>query len=186
MKSGIKLLLSIILLHITMPVFPVVEPEFIPKTINFGHKQAHNRKIDVIIIHSVYNASGGDIYDVNLIIKQFARYKVSPHYLIDREGKIYRMVKDKDIAYHAGVSSLPDGSSGINNRSIGIEIITSLDEAPSAMQIDVTVKLVKHLLEKYPVKYVLRHSDIAPGRKTDPWNMNWEGFIKRIKEKTDE
>jgi N-acetylmuramoyl-L-alanine amidase len=186
MNSKLILSVFLILLSIAMPAFPTEEPEFIHKKVNFGYKTAEKRKIDVIVIHSVYNASGGDIYDVDLIIKQFARYKVSPHYLIDREGNIYKLTEEKNIAYHAGVSCLPDGTSGVNSRSIGIEIITSLDEAPSAIQIDATVKLVKYLLEKYPVKYVLRHSDIAPDRKTDPWNMDWEAFIVRIGKKTDE
>lgn len=180
MNSKLFLYQSFILLCFTMQAFPTVTPEFINKKVNFGYKVAEKRKIDVIIIHSVYNASGGEKYDVDLIIKQFARYKVSPHYLIDRAGKTYRMVEEKDIAFHAGVSRLPDGTSGINSRSIGIELITSLDDAPSALQMDAVVNLVKHLQEKFPVKYVLRHSDIAPGRKTDPWNMDWEEFITRI------
>ncbi len=186
MNSKFILSLFLMLLCMTMPAFPTEEPEFIPKKVNFGFKAAEKRKVDVIIIHSVYNASGGEKYDVDLIIKQFARYKVSPHYLIDRAGKIYRMVAEKDIAYHAGESRLPDGTSGINSRSIGIEIITSLDEAPSDQQIDATVALVQYLQEKYPVKYVLRHSDIAPGRKTDPWNMDWETFVGRIGKIKDE
>ena len=93
------ILLSTILILQIIPVAAVSNPHFIHKPVNFGHKKAYNRTIDVIIIHSVYNASGGDIYDVDLIIKQFAKYKVSPHYLIDRQGNIYRMVKDNDIAY---------------------------------------------------------------------------------------
>lgn len=186
MNSKLILSVFLILLSISMPAFPTEEPEFIPKKVNFGFKVAENRRIDVIIIHSVYNASGGEKYDVNLIIKQFARYKVSPHYLIDRAGNIYRMVEEKNIAYHAGASRLPDGTSGINSRSIGIEIITSLDEAPSDQQIDATVALVQYLQEKYPIKYVLRHSDIAPGRKTDPWNMDWETFVGRIGKIKDE
>lgn len=170
-----------------MPVFSCQQdPEIINKSVSFGYKHTEKRKIDVIIIHSVYNASGGDLYDVNLIIKQFAKYKVSSHFLIDREGVIYQMVKEKDIAYHAGASRLPDGSTSINSRSIGIEIITSCDEAPSALQMDASVKLATYLKEKYPVKYVLRHSDIAPGRKTDPWNMNWEEFVRRVNNKKDE
>lgn len=172
------LFISILTLYI-LPASAVSNLHIISKPVHFGHKKADNRAIDVIIIHSVYNASGGDLYDVDLIIRQFEKYKVSPHYLIDRTGKIYRMVKDKDIAYHAGVSRLPDGSTGVNSRSIGIEIITSLDEAPTDEQLDATVQLVRYLQKKYPVKYLLRHSDIAPERKTDPWNMDWESFIKR-------
>lgn len=186
MCSKFILSLLFLLLNITMQASPSIENEFINKAVNFGFKVAEKRKIDVIIIHSVYNASGGKLYDVDAIIRQFGKYKVSPHYLIDREGKIYRMVAEKNIAYHAGESCLPDGTSGINSRSIGIEIITSLDDAPSSLQIDATVELVKHLQEKYPVKYVLRHSDIAPGRKSDPWNMDWEAFVGRIENKKDE
>lgn len=186
MNLKFLLFLCFILLNTTMQAFPSIESEYINKAVNFGYKAAEKRKIDVIIIHSTYNASGGSIYDVDLIIRQFARYKVSPHYLIDRDGKIYSMVKEKNIAYHAGESRLPDGTSGINSRSIGIEIITSLDDAPSALQMEAAVNLVKHLQEKYPVKYILRHSDVAPGRKTDPWNMDWEAFMKRIDNKTDE
>lgn len=150
------------------------------KFVSFGHKAAENRNIDVIIIHSVYNASGGDIYDVDLIIKQFAKYKVSPHYLIDRQGVVYQMVNEKNIAFHAGKSVLPDGSTGINNRSIGIEIITSLEEAPTDKQIQSAVQLVIDIKNRYKIKYVLRHSDIAPNRKTDPWNLDWNGFLEKI------
>lgn len=182
MKLKLAHLICFLFLQTFMPAFPTVESKIIDKPVNFGHKKKGNRMIDTIIIHSVYNASGGDIYDVDLIIKQFAKYKVSPHYLIDREGTVYRMVKEQDIAYHAGKSKLPDGSTHVNSRSIGIEIITSKDESPSALQIEKTVALVKSLQKKYPVKYVLRHSDIAPNRKTDPWNLDWEDFLDKIHE----
>jgi len=184
MSFRLILLLTILFSQI-LPVSALSNPRIIPKTVSFGHKKADNRTIDVIIIHSVYNASGGDIYDVDLIIKQFAKYKVSPHYLIDRQGNIYQMVKENDIAYHAGVSKLPDGSTSVNSRSIGIEIITSLEEAPTEEQILATVALVRHLQQKYPVKYVLRHRDIAPERKTDPWNMDWEAFLTLLENKTE-
>lgn len=158
------------------------QPEVINKKVNFGRKNTSGKKNDVIIIHSVYNASGGDQYDVDLIIRQFAKYGVCAHYLIDREGTIFRMIDEKDIAYHAGASKLPDGSTGINNRSIGIEIITSLTEAPTEAQITAAKQLVKDIQSRHNIKYVLRHSDIAPGRKTDPWNMDWDAFRNLIKE----
>ncbi|MEA4935229.1 MAG: N-acetylmuramoyl-L-alanine amidase [Paludibacter sp.] len=158
------------------------QPEVINKIVSFGKKKAPGKKNDVIIVHSVYNASGGDPYDVDLIIRQFSRYGVCAHYLIDREGKIYRMVDEQDIAYHAGVSKLPDGSTGINSRSIGIEIITSQTEAPTEAQMIAATQLVKDIRSRHNVKYVLRHSDIAPERKTDPWNMDWETFLDLIKD----
>ncbi|GAB1417120.1 hypothetical protein MASR2M117_25260 [Paludibacter sp.] len=152
------------------------------KFVSFGKKTTENRMIDVIIIHSAYNALGGNIYDVDKIIKQFAKYKVSPHYLIDRQGSVYQMIKEQDIAYHAGKSILPDGGTGVNSRSIGIEIINSLDDSPTAEQMETVTNLVLNIKGRYHIKYLLRHSDIAPGRKTDPWNFDWDSFINKINE----
>ena len=72
------------------------------------------------------------------------------------------------------------GKSNINSTSIGIEILTSFDESPTDLQITALVKLVKALKKRYPIEFILRHSDIAPDRKTDPWNMDWEAFIKQV------
>ena len=152
----------------------------VDKRVNFGYRQVNNRKIDAIIIHSTFNNSGGDYYDIDLVIKQFSRYKVSSHYVIGRDGTIYNLVKESDIAFHAGSSVLPDGRSGINSCSIGIEIMTSFEDAPTEEQITALLELISIIKCQYPIKYVLRHSDIAPSRKTDPWNMDWECFQKRL------
>jgi N-acetyl-anhydromuramyl-L-alanine amidase AmpD len=157
-------------------------PAIIKKQMNSGFKKSSNRKIDVIIIHSVYNASGGDIYDIPLIIKQFQHYGVSSHFLIGRDGSVYRLVDEKDIAYHAGKSYLPDGSAGINTRSIGIELVTNLTDSITSAQQTQVISLVKYLKSKYSVKFLLRHSDIAPGRKTDPWNFDWTSFLTLVNE----
>jgi len=156
----------------------------VDKTVRIGMHQADNRKIDVVIVHSVYNASEGDKYDIDLVLKQFSRYHVSSHYVIGRKGDIYQLVSEKDVSYHAGKSSLPDGRTGVNSCSIGIELITTNDsiDSPTEKQIQALTALVKDIKRRYKIKYVLRHSDIAPGRKTDPWNMNWEAFLKRLEE----
>lgn len=155
-------------------------PEIISKKQNFGFAVADNRKIDVVIIHSTFNNSGGEHYDIDLIIKQFSRYKVNAHYVIGREGEIFNLVDEKNIAYHAGKSSLPDGRTGINSCSIGIELMSSFSEAPTEAQIIALTALVNDIKSRHKIKYILRHSDIAPGRKTDPWNMDWEDFIRRM------
>jgi N-acetyl-anhydromuramyl-L-alanine amidase AmpD len=157
--------------------------KIIDKTVCFGMRTTQNRKIDAIIVHSVYNASEGDKYDVDLVIKQFSRYHVSSHYIIGRDGKIYQLVNEKNVSFQAGRSQLPDGRTAVNSCSIGIELITTKDslDTPTEIQIKSLIALVKDIKSRYAIKYVLRHSDIAPGRKTDPWNMNWEDFSKRIK-----
>lgn len=152
----------------------------VEKYVNFGFIKVENRKIEAIIVHSVFNNSGGDFYDVDLVIKQFSRYRVSAHYLIGRDGTIYQLVKERDIAYHAGKSQLPDGRKGVNSCSIGIELITAFTEAPTNEQIQALAALVNNIKSRYSIKFVLRHSDIAPGRKTDPWNMNWDDFLSKL------
>jgi len=145
-------------------------------------RETVNRKINAIIVHSTFNNSGGEKYDIDSIIKQFSHYGVSSHYVIGRDGNIYYLVNEKNVAFHAGKSQLPDGQTNLNTTTIGIELMTSFDEAPTPEQIRALTILVKDIRKRYKIDYVLRHSDIAPGRKTDPWNMDWEDFIKRIEQ----
>lgn len=154
----------------------------VDKTVNFGMRVTSLRNIDVIIVHSVFNASGGDVYNIDLIIKQFSHYHVSSHYIIGREGTIYQLVQEKNVSFHAGKSSLPDGRVVVNSCSIGIELVDSIGDSPTEVQIESLTALVKDIQSRYTIKYVLRHSDIAPNRKTDPWNMDWEDFLERISE----
>jgi N-acetyl-anhydromuramyl-L-alanine amidase AmpD len=92
------------------------------------------------------------------------------------------LVDEKNISFQAGKSSLPDGRTNVNSCSIGIELITTKDslDAPTELQIKSLTALVKDIESRYKIKYILRHSDIAPGRKTDPWNLNWDEFMKGI------
>ncbi|MCS6278390.1 MAG: N-acetylmuramoyl-L-alanine amidase [Opitutus sp.] len=63
-------------------------------------------------------------FDLDLIIQIFRTYGVAPHYLIGRKGEVIQLVEDNDMAYHAGVSTMPDGDgrTGVNYFSIGIEL----------------------------------------------------------------
>lgn len=133
-----------------------------------------SRSIDTIVLHSSYNPNGGDTYSVSALVKIYESYGVSAHYLIDRDGKVYRLVADKNIAYHAGVSKMPDGRSDVNNFSIGIEMMNKEDAKFTNAQYDAVSDLVASLKKKYTIKSVVGHGDIAPGRKTDPWNFDWK------------
>ena len=142
--------------------------------VSWGHtKIGAPRKIEAIIIHSSYNALGPDSFSVDGILSEYRRINVSPHYIINRSGTIYRLVPDDEIAYHAGKSRLPDGTTDVNRVSIGIELINTEYDSPTEEQYVSLARLISCLKEKYTVKYLLGHSDIAPGRKTDPWNFDW-------------
>jgi len=153
--------------------------KIIDKPVNKGFRSKDDRLINSVIIHSAFNKSGGDQYNINLLLKQFSRYHVSAHYLIDRQGNIYRLVSEKKVAFHAGKSKLPDGCTSVNNCSLGIELLTSFTDSPTDQQINSLLLLVKDIKSRYNIKFLLRHSDIAPQRKTDPWNMDWESFLSK-------
>ena len=102
-----------------------------------------------------------------------AKNKVSCHYLISREGKIFQMVNDNKVAWHAGKSKWGN-LENLNNNSIGIELVNKGHKFGyqkfSVKQINVLVKLCIRLKKKYKIKnrFILGHSDIAPLRKSDP------------------
>jgi len=152
---------------------PTGKINIINKLVSWGFEKASGRKIDTIIIHSTYNALGGDPFSLEKILAIYKSYGVSPHYIIDRSGKIYQLVADENIAYHAGESKMPDGRTGVNNFSIGIELINSKTEKPTDEQYAALKELISQLKSGYPIKYILGHNQIAPGRKDDPWNFDW-------------
>lgn len=147
--------------------------KIINKKVSWGYQSVSSRKIDTIIIHSSYNALGGDEYDVAKLIKEYKEYGVAPHYLINRQGNVYQLVSEKNIAYHAGTSSVPDGRVNVNNFSIGIEIMNTKTAEYTAAQYGALKSLIADIKTRYKIKYVLGHNQIAPGRKDDPWNFEW-------------
>lgn len=138
-----------------------------------GFQVAEGRKVDTIIIHSSYDAVGSNPFSISGIIQEYKDYGVSAHYLIDRDGTIYQLVREKDIAYHAGVSSVPDGRTGVNAFSIGIELVNTKTDKLTTAQYSMLKNLISELKNRYSIKYVLGHNQIAPERKDDPWNFDW-------------
>lgn len=102
--------------------------------------------------------------------------RVSSHYTVDEDGTIYRHVDEAMRGWHAGVSHWR-GASDINSRSIGIEIVNPGHEFgyrafPDA-QIEAVIRLSRGIVSRHaiPKRNVIGHSDIAPGRKTDPGEL---------------
>lgn len=149
--------------------------KIIQKSVSWGYSKPQvDRIIDTIIIHSSYNALGGNAYDLERLMEEYKEYGVSPHYLIDRKGSIYQLVSDKNIAFHAGESRMPDGRTNVNNFSLGIEVMNTKDSKPTEKQYQSLSELITYIKNSYRIKNVLGHNQIAPGRKTDPWNFEWK------------
>jgi len=128
-----------------------------------------SRKIHSIIIHY----TGMRTLSASIKRLKSKQSKVSCHYLIDNGGKIIQMVKDQDIAWHAGVSYW-NGKENLNSSSIGIELQNKGEEFGYQKfrkdQISSLINLVNLIKLRYNIcdAFILGHSDIAPDRKIDP------------------
>ncbi len=96
-----------------------------------------------------------------------AHLRVSAHFFIRRDGELQQFVACNDRAWHAGVSSWR-GRERCNDYAIGIEL-EGADDIPYAdAQYATLAALLCALRERYPLAAAVGHSDVAPGRKTDP------------------
>lgn len=96
--------------------------------------------------------------------------RVSSHFFIRRDGSLIQFVSCNQRAWHAGVS-VWQGRERCNDFSIGIELEGSDFDTFEASQYVVLNSLLVGLKQAYPISDVVGHSDIAPGRKTDPGNF---------------
>ena len=102
--------------------------------------------------------------------------KVSAHLLILRTGEIIQLVSFDDRAWHAGRSSYL-GVEECNDYSIGIELEGTDDVPFTEAQYQALLQSIISIQQAYPAtrQHLAGHSDIAPGRKTDPGiHLNWQ------------
>ena len=146
------------------------------KSLNFDLRK---KKISFLIFH--YTETKDLAKAIKLLTDK--KRRVSCHYIIDINGKIYNLVDEKKRAWHAG-ESMWKKSKDINSRSIGIEIVYPgeiLGKKYKKEQIESLIKLSSSLKKKYKIlnKNILGHSDIAPNRKIDPGiYFPWEALSK--------
>jgi N-acetyl-anhydromuramyl-L-alanine amidase AmpD len=152
---------------------PAITDNLVP----FGHTvTSTQRTIDTVVLYSSFNATG-DAYDFSQMIQTYKASNVSPHYFIDRQGNIYRVVADKDIAYHAGKGKMPDGRTGINNFSLGIVMIYKDTEGPNDQQYLALNGLLQILEGEYNIGNIVTHGQISTSGKTDPWNFDMTKLV---------
>jgi len=108
--------------------------------------------------------------------------RVSSHYVVDEDGGVVRLVPEARRAWHAGASWWR-GNSGLNDRSIGIEIVNPGHEWGyrdfAALQMAVVCDLCLEILSRHsiPTRNIVAHSDVAPDRKEDPGErFDWAGL----------
>ncbi|NBA97872.1 1,6-anhydro-N-acetylmuramyl-L-alanine amidase AmpD [Pseudomonas sp. R5(2019)] len=114
-----------------------------------------------------------------------ADLRVSAHFLIERDGKVTQFVSCLDRAWHAGISRF-DGREGCNDFSLGIEL-EGTDELPfTDAQYASLATLTRQIQAAWPAITAQRiqgHSDIAPGRKTDPGpEFDWSRYLASLQD----
>ncbi|MGA9027249.1 MAG: 1,6-anhydro-N-acetylmuramyl-L-alanine amidase AmpD [Steroidobacteraceae bacterium] len=108
--------------------------------------------------------------DAHPYFRTIADLRVAPHLLVRRDGSIAQFVSFRDRAWHAGKSRYR-GRQACNDFSIGVELEGSDHRAYAGVQYRALAAIVEVLCGAYPglsPRRVVGHSDIAPGRKTDP------------------
>ena len=139
--------------------------------------------LDLIVIHNISlppKQYGNDYvrqffcnqldYDLHPYFSHIKNLKVSAHLLIQRDGGVIQFVPFNERAWHAGESNF-QGRSACNDFSIGIELEGSDDDPYTEQQYSNVFAIIDCLLQSYATlsaRAIVGHSDIAPGRKTDP------------------
>ncbi len=148
---------------------------------NFSKKTRNVKKIKFIIIHY----TGMQSKRVSLKRLSDKRSKVSCHYLIDRMGGLFYLVRENKVAWHAGKSKWRNFVN-LNINSLGIELVNKGHRFGyqnfSQKQINSLLKILSKLKKKYKVKNsnILGHSDIAPLRKIDPGEkFPWKKILRK-------
>jgi N-acetyl-anhydromuramyl-L-alanine amidase AmpD len=124
----------------------------------------------LIVIHGTEGTDAGD-----LAWLQKRESGVSYHYLIQRDGSVFRMVADERRAWHAGVSTW-QGRGNANDYSIGIGLSNRNGEAYSPAQYQSLGALLAILTARHGIhpSRIVGHYHISPGRKVDPgYHFEW-------------
>lgn len=146
--------------------------------------------IDLLVIHNVSlppGEFGGQAVaqlftntldtDAHPYYAQLKGVRVSAHFLIQRTGEIVQFVSCSKRAWHAG-ASVWHGRAACNDFSMGVEL-EGTDFLPfSDQQYAALIRLTRVLKRTYPVRDIVGHSDVAPGRKTDPGpEFDWPRYL---------
>lgn len=113
---------------------------------------------------------------------QLAGLRVSSHFLVRRRGELLQFVDCDARAWHAGVSSFL-GRERCNDFSIGVELEGDGETPFTQAQYRRLAALVRLLRERYPLRWLAGHSDVAPGRKTDPGPFfDWQRLLEGVRD----
>ncbi len=131
---------------------------------NFGPRR-NGLQPSLIVLH--YTAMNSAVAALDRLCDPL--HEVSAHYLIGADGTFWQMVREEDRAWHAGAGEW-QGQTDINSRSIGIEMDNRGTHPFAESQMAMLENLLSRIMKRWGIapEGVIGHSDMAPGRKTDP------------------
>ena len=149
--------------------------------------------IDLVVIHSISLPPGEfggcgviELFTNTLDASAHPYYqgisglKVSSHFFVNREGRVFQFVPTVKRAWHAGVSTWR-GRDNCNDRSIGIELEGLEGERFDNAQYCALARLLRALRRRYPIADVVGHEHVAPGRKADPGaRFDWPRLARAV------
>ena len=149
---------------------------------HYQKKRTGGKKPDMIVIHSTEDRPGASEHGVIHYLASPNSRSVSAHIVIGRDGTPYMLVPPERQANHAG-DSYWNGDHGVNDRSIGIEVVRATDEGYTRDQAATLLAVVGHLSKEYGITpdKVLGHDEVSPHRKTDPgkdFDPIWDAMAK--------
>jgi N-acetylmuramoyl-L-alanine amidase len=136
------------------------------------NQDARDAPVDMLVLHY----TGMKTADEALARLTDPAAKVSAHYTIGRDGRVFRHVPEDRRAWHAGVSYWA-GARNINSRSIGIELVNPGHEFGyipfTDEQIAALIDIAQEIIARHAIRpaRVVGHSDVAPSRKEDPGEL---------------
>lgn len=183
-----------------MPNFTVDQNGWIQPAEHLPSPNCNDRpcesEISLLVIHNIslppgeYNNSCIERFFCNQLdhgahpfFQEIKGVQVSAHLLIKRSGQVIQFVPISRRAWHAGVSCF-QGREACNDYSIGIELEGTDTDPYTEGQYECLVHLTKAIVQAYPeitLDRIVGHSDIAPGRKSDPGQaFDWKKYKQAL------
>lgn len=165
----------------------VVSPNFDPRP--------SGAEVSLLVIHGIslppleFHGDGVERFFCNRLDHSSHPYyidlqgiRVSAHFLIRRDGELVQFVPCANRAWHAGLSSWR-GREKCNDFSIGIELEGAEKLPYAAAQYLALSDLIGLVKSRYPIQDLVGHSDVAPGRKSDPGpQFDWAAIRLMVRE----
>lgn len=126
------------------------------------------RLVDTLLLHATAGSSA------ETAIETLRERGLSYHYIIEKDGAVYKCAPMRSVAFHAGESQGPQGA-GVNEYSVGVSLVNLNDgKDPYTAEQQASARvLARTLMDSIPgLRWLATHASVSPGRKSDPLDFD--------------